>query len=86
MVFCKADFFSFPLSLLFSLHIYIFQEKSTCPGGLQAEILTKEKPALSFRYLISPAPPPQIKAPQKSQPRSPPLINSSDRIQAWRRH
>lgn len=42
--------------LLFSLHIYIFHEKSTCPGGVQAAILPKEKPALSFPYLIYPLP------------------------------
>ena len=58
MLFCKAG--PPPPHPLLFLHIYIFHEESTCTGGLQAAILTKENPAFSVSN-ISPAP---KKAPQ----------------------
>lgn len=78
---CDAVFS--PLFSLFFLHIYIFHKKPTCPGGLQAEILTKEK-TCSFPSVSDIYPPPskkkKKKISQKSQCRSSLLINSSDGI------
>lgn len=74
----KGCFLFSPLFSLFFLQIYIFHKKPTCPGGLPAEILTKEKtcsfPSVSDIY------PPQKKISQKSRCRSSLLINSSDGI------